>query len=418
MRWRLSVLMFLQYAVPGAWGPLFTLYLQEQEFTPPERAWACATSALGALAAPLPWGQIADRWLAAQHCISLCAFCGAILLWLLAELTAPVDVFLAALGFWFFMIPVMSLGTALTFRHLPNPERDFGRVRMWGTVGWVAAGLILTHWFADPEYLRWLLSWVRPAHPVSELADAFRLGGALGLVLAVYALTLPHTPPMVRHSANESTQRSWLRSAFGAPLLAMKLFRLGSFRVFCLCLLGLYVTLPFSAQLTPLLLKDLGVPQVWLPLTLTIAQSLEVVTLGMLPIILLRLEEKGTMFLGILAWAIALVILTLGQPPWLVIASLGLHGIFITCFLVAGQVFVNRRSPGDVRASAQALLQVINGMGLLVGHLLVGWIVQMAAGDFTQAFAPAMILAAMLVLVFALGFRPGLDGATPQTPHS
>jgi hypothetical protein len=406
MRLRLSVLMFLQYAAPGAWVPLFPLILKELRFTPGEMALACATAALGALLAPLPWGQIADRWVASQHCISLCAFLGGMLLWVLAELTTPWQVFLATLGFWFFMIPAITLGTALTFRHLQRPEREFGPVRMWGTLGWVAANLCLGCWFADTDFLGGLLEFLRPDNPVSELADAFRLGGIMAFCLSLYALSLPHTPPSPRRPPRVDQRRpGWFRSSFEAPLLAWQLFRQRSFLVFCVCLMGLYITMPFSTQLTPLLLQDLGVTKTWLPATLTIAQSLEVATLGLLPIILLRLEMKGTLFLGIFAWTSALTVLALGHPAWLVIGSLGLHGVYITCFLVAGQVFVNRRAQQDIRASAQALLQFLNGLGLLAGHLLVGWIRSLDAGRFAPAFAMAAVLAGTLLIGFVLGFR-------------
>jgi predicted MFS family arabinose efflux permease len=120
---------------------------------------------------------------------------------------------------------------------------------------------------------------------------------------------------------------------------------------------------------------------------------------------LLRLEVKGTLLLGIVAWTSALTVLAVGQPPWLVIVSLGLHGVFITCYLVAGQVFVNRRAQDDIRASAQALLQFLNGIGLLAGHLLVGWIRSREPGRFFPAFAMAAVLSGTLVVVFVLGFR-------------
>ena len=165
MRARLSLLMFLQYAVPGSWVPLFSLILAEMGFSPREVAWACATSALGALLAPLPWGQIADRLVAAERCISFCAFICGILLWVLAELRAPWSVFIVTLAFWFFMIPVLSLGTALTFRHLQHPERDFGPVRMWGTLGWAAANWCLGCWFADADFVLACLASVRPECP-------------------------------------------------------------------------------------------------------------------------------------------------------------------------------------------------------------------------------------------------------------
>jgi MFS family permease len=394
MRGRLSVLMFLQYAVCGAWVPLFSLILQKLDFTPTEIAWACATAALGALLAPLPWGQIADRWVPAQHCISFCALVAGVLLWVLSELTTPWPVFLTTLGFWFFMVPVISLGTSLTFRHLQHPEREFGPVRMWGTIGWVGANWFLTFWFAA------FLSGD------GSLADAFRLGGSLAFVLTLYAWTLPHTPPSTRRMELAAARRSgWLWSALEAPLLAMRLFRQRAFLIYCVCLMGLYITMPFSGQLTPLLLEALGVATPWLPATLTIAQSLEITTLGLLPIILLRLEIKGTLLLGMLAWAGALTVLTVGQPLGLVIPSLGLHGIYITCFLVAGQVFVNRRAQQDIRASAQALLQFLNGVGMLFGNLLVGAIRALAPDRFMPSFAVAAALAGTLVVVFVVGFR-------------
>ncbi|MCI0738905.1 MAG: MFS transporter [Gemmataceae bacterium] len=415
LRWRLSVLMFLVYAVPGAWGPLFSLYLHEElHFTPQETAWACCTSALGALSAPLLWGQVADRWLATQHCISLCSFASGILLYFLTLWSSPWAVFLTAWGFWFFMVPVFSLGTSLTFRHLPKPDKQFGLVRMWGTVGWMGMGLLLTHWFSEPAYLAILRDWLHPATHHSAFTDAFRLGSFLALTLALYAWTLPHTPPAPRSifssgpggsKGASAPLRKWFWSLLDAPLLAFRLCRQPPIAVFCFCMFGLYVTMPFSGQMTPLLLRQLGVDRADIPVTLTLAQSLEILTLGFLPIILLRLEEKGTLLLGIASWALALAVLTWGQPAWLVIASLGLHGVYITCFLVAGQVFVNRRAPKDIRASAQALLQFINGFGLLLGHLLAGWLRQLQGGDFGRAFAPAAILATALVVFFILGFR-------------
>src|SRR5205814_8658073 len=142
------------------------------------------------------------------------------------------------------------------------------------------------------------MAYVRPAYPASQLADAFRLGGLLAFVLSLYAWTLPNTPPSPsRPEVSSAHPRRWFWSIFEAPLLALQLFRERSFLIFCACLMGIYITMPFSTQLTPLPLSDLGVARTWLPATLTIAQSLEMASLGLLPIILLRLEVKGTLFL-------------------------------------------------------------------------------------------------------------------------
>jgi MFS family permease len=409
---RLGALMFLQYAVLGAWVPLFSLILTELEFSPAEIAWASTTSALGSLLGPLPWGQIADRVLATERCISLCSFASGILLFVVSELRAPWAVFLVMLGFWFFMVPLISLGTALTFRHLAAPERQFGPVRMWGTIGWVTANLLLAGWFADPDFVCACMAYVRPLQPLSELADAFRLGGVFAFVLSVYAWTLPSTPPSPVRLEVHAARSRWA-ATFEAPLLAMRLLRKRSVLVLCTCLMGLYITFPFSIQLTPLLLEHSGVTRAWLPATLTIAQSLEITSLALLPLIVLRLEEKGTLVLGIFAWALALTVLTLGEPLWLVIASLGLHGIFITCFLVAGQVYINRQAAKDIRASAQALLQFINGIGLFSGNLLVGAIRTLDVRSFAPAFGVAAVLASVLAVLFLVGFRTEAEYTKP-----
>jgi nucleoside transporter len=393
LRWRLSLLMFLQYAAPGACWPLFSRHLQQLQFGEMEIGSACATSALGAILAPLVAGQIADRWFPAQRCVACCAFLAAILLCLLAELTRPAAVFWTSLAFWMVTVPTLTLGTALSFTHLASPERDFGRVRLWGTIGWVVPGWLLGYWFSDPEWLAFLNEWFRPDSPQSEMSDLFRLAAVLEFLLAAYACTLPHTPPR-RHAG------SWL-----APLGALHLLRRPSFAIYCATSLGLCVTIPFGSQVTPLLLAHLGISPAWLPPTLTISQSMEVATLALLPVLLLRLGLRGTMFLGLAAWTLTQAILTLGQPVWLVVAALGGTGVCVCCFQVAGQLFVNSRARGDIRASAQGLLTFVNGLGLLAGNLLAGWVRKQAGGEFPPTFAVGAAITCILAMFFLLAFN-------------
>jgi MFS family permease len=397
LRWRLSVLMFLLYGVPGAWCPLFSLRLEELGFTPLETGWAFTTQALASLVAPLAAGQVADRWWPAERCLSFCALAAGALLWLLAELTSPAAVFATALAFWLAMVPVLTLGVSLSFSHLPSPERDFGGVRVWGTVGWVVPGWLLGYWFTEP-------AWLGMARSGRDLADAFRLGGVLALALGLYAWMLPHTPPRRR-------AESWL-----APLAALRLLRERSFAVYCAAALGLYLTLPFLQQVVPLLLEHLGIPRPWWGPALTISQSMEIFALVLLPWLLLRVGVRGTMLLGLLAWGTGMTVMAVGQPTWLVVASLGCNGLCICCFLVAGQVFVNSRARGDIRASAQGLLAFTNGLGLFLGSLLVGWVRELTGGAFPPTLAVGAVLAAALVVLFFAGFAP--DGTTPARSAS
>lgn len=394
MRLRLSILMFLQYAPPGALLPLYTIWLTDElHFTPMQTAWCCATQALATVFAALIAGQVADRWMPAEKCLIACAFLAGIDLWLLAGLEAPVPVFLATLVFWLLCGSFLLLGVTISFTHLARPENEYGQVRLWGTVGWMVAGWGLGYWLSQPEWLReWTVAWW-PASPRSKLADSFRLAAIWAFVLGAYGLTLPHTPP-----ARDATHRA-------APLAAMRLLRHMPFAVYFFCAVGVCATLPFSAQMTPLLLDDLGVARAWLSPTLTLGQISELLSLAILPMLMANFGAKRTMLLGMATWLAALCILAVGRPVGLVIASLAFNGILIAGFLVAGQVFVNGLATGDVRASAIGLLTFAHGVGMLIGNVLVGLLRKWTGDDLPRTFAFGAGLMGCLLFAFLIGFQ-------------
>jgi predicted MFS family arabinose efflux permease len=390
VRFRLSLLMFLQYAFPGALLQLYSLHLQNLGFGPLEVGACCSTQAVASVLVTLLVGQAADRWFSAERCLAVCALLAGVLLWVLPELRDVRALFAVTLLFWMLTNPILLLGTALSFAHLPHPERDYGPVRLWGTVGWmVPCWLLLAgglfgglFWQGDWDACTWL----------------FRLGAAFAIVLGVYALTLPHTPP----------RRDAPRRA--APLAALRLVRGRSFAVYCVCLVGVCVTWPFTTQATPLLLARLGLPRIWISPTMTISQVTEIIALALLPMLLLRLGIRGTMLLGLGAWTAALTLLALGQPL-LVLSSLVFNGFCVSGFLVAGQVLVNRHATGDLRASVQALLSFVNGSAQLAGHFLVGWLRSMHGGQTPQAFTVAACIMAGMCVLFVAAFRD--DGRQP-----
>ncbi len=397
--------MFVLYAVSGAWVPVLSVHLKDLAFSPVQIGWVGATYALAALATPFLAGQMADRWFPAERCLAAFALTGGCLLWLLAELADPVTVFCVCLAVWLVLVPATTLSISICFTHLPDPARQYGSVRMWGTVGWVAAGLVLGWWRGDPAWLTGLMAWLRPGGPQSEWADALRFAGLLSFALAGLALTLPHTPPARRRRGSRS---SWL-----APLAALHLLRRRNVAVYCACALGVCVSIPFNSLFTPLLLQRLGVPPGWVPQTLTLAQSMEIVTLASLPWILGRLGVRGTMVLGLLASVLLMAALSCGEPLWLVAASLGLNGVCICCYLVAGQVFVNGQARRDVRASTQSLLTFANGLGQLIGNVLSGWVHERAGGAFAPTFAAAAAVSAGALGLFLIGFRDAAEEPEP-----
>ena len=395
LRWRLCLLMFLYYAIQGAFVPLFSLRLQELGLTPLEMGWACATQALATVVAPLVAGQVADRWFPAERCLAVCSLLSGILLWILADLASAVAIFTISLALWLVLAPASTLSTALSFAHLPHQGRHFGPIRLWGTVGWVVAGWLVGFRLGQPAWSGQWFAWPHLLTPTSGLADTFRVASLSAFILSAYALTLPHTPPQRRLG-------DWL-----APLAAASLLCDRPFAIFWLCALGVCVTLPFTTQVTPLLLEHLGIPRPWISPTLTLGQSMEIVSLALLPMFLLRLGIRRTMLLGLGAWALLLAMLTRGEPVWLVVASLSLNGLCICCFIVAGQVFANGRAREDVRVSVQALLNVTSGLGLLGGNLLVGWVRRQTEEEFPPTFRIAAVIAGVLVLLFFLSFSPG-----------
>jgi len=400
---RLSLLMFLAFAIMGAWVPVLSPNLNRLGFAPKETAWVFASNALAALIAPLFWSQVADRWVPAERCICFGATSCAILLWIMAGVEEVGTLFWMSLAFWFFLLPTLSLSSALTFRHLPHPEKQFGKVRVWGTVGWISGGLVLSSWLSQPI---WLREWMTGSSIPPDLGDSMRLGALFAALLAMHALSLPATPPS---PSSAEAGANWIRRWLDAPLRATSMFRRRSFGIYVICMFFLYVTWPFNLQLTSLLIQGLGVEKRNLSTMLTIAQTTEVLTLVLLPRILMRFGQKGTMVLGLLSWVTALTAFSIGRPLAFVAPSMVFHGLYITCFLVAGQVFVNRIAQHDFRASAQGMLLVVQGMGLFIGNIAVGFVREWAGDDVSRAYLPPLAITIVLTVLFATSFRSAGD---------
>ena len=183
---RLAALMFLQYAFPGALLQLYSLHLEKRlGFGPRTIGICCATQALGTVIGVLLAGQAADRWFRAERVVAVCSLLAGVLMWLLTALTDPIAVFVATLAFWLMAAPVMMLGVTICFRHMAWPDRDFGAVRLWGTIGWIVPGWLLLGWAS-------MSAADGTDGPGTML---FRLGSVFAFALGIYAFTLPATPP-------------------------------------------------------------------------------------------------------------------------------------------------------------------------------------------------------------------------------
>ncbi|MFO0952327.1 MAG: MFS transporter [Isosphaeraceae bacterium] len=390
MRFRLSLMMALVYAVQGAFWPLLAVHLKDLGIAGPARGWIFATLAIGSVAMPLGAGQFVDRRMASQRLLGLICAVATLFLILLAAgvISGAGRLFLFFLAFWLVVAPIFTLSNTIALRHLDQPQSQFAGVRLWGTVGWMAVG--------------WAVSIVMAisgsAYEGRGAFDAFWVSALLAGVLSVYSFTLPHTPPLASLDEGPSGQRGLAG--------AIALTRKPGMPVFLLTALGVHLTTPFVFQVMPNYLESRGLPRAWISSALTIGQVPEIAMLAALPWVMHRIGTKATLAMGVGSWVIRYGSLAFQPPLWVVIAGMPLHGVAIACFTVAGQVYMDSRADRELRASAQGLYMVLTaGLGCLGGSLLAGQVVGRLSGDYARVFLVPCVIDAALLVYFCAGFR-------------
>ena len=394
VRWRLSVMMFLQYMVWGAWSPVLSAYLERIGFSGTQTGWVYAMLPLGCMIAPFVGGQLADRYVATEKLLVVLHLAGGVLLCAMAG-AGSYRPFLILMFAWSLVYaPTLALTNSITFHHLPDAEKKFGLVRVFGTLGWIAVGLMLT-----------VLRKVWPeAQGLPGLggADSLWLAGVVSLVLGLFCVALPRTPPA------KSGASPW------AFLSALKLLRDPSFALFIIIAFIVSTELMFYYVLTAPFLQAIGISSDNVPAVMTIAQTAEIGTMLALPWMLGNWGVRKTMVVGILSWPIRYAVFAYGHPTGLVIAALTLHGLCYVCFFVVAYIHVNSVATPDIRASAQSLITFVTlGLGMYIGSLIAGWIRDyFTAGvatsqvvDYTKVFLVPCVLTTVCAIVFFFGFR-------------
>jgi nucleoside transporter len=396
----LAVMMFLQYAIWGAWSVALSGYLeQELGFAGLGLALIYNALPLMSLIVPFTAGQVADRFMPAQRALALFHLLGGLLLFGLAFQRELVPMTTLMLAYAFFYAPTLALSNSVAFRNLKDPEVEFGPIRMWGTIGWIVANLLVTFVRSNFQSLQW------------GVIDVFALAGGISVLAAVLSLTLPHTPP-----ARESSDPLAFTKAFG-------LLRDPNYRIFFIIALIVGTELPLYYVLTFPFLQSaggvVGITSENLPTWMTIAQVAEIFTIAfMLPAVLPIWGVRKTMLLGIFAWPARYAVFALAwamhqQAPWtvwLAVASLALHGFCYVFFFVVAFIYTDMVAPRDVRSSAQALINVaVLGVGMLIGGFFAGWLKDFFTADgvtnYTMVFLVPTVITVLAGIAFALLFR-------------
>ncbi len=379
LRARLGAYMFVAFAINGAWMSALAQHLKDLGFGDYEISLVLSASAIANLVAPLAAGQAVDRWFAAEKFL-LAANLGTAAFLAGAFLRTDFPSLLALmLGAQLCFVATIPLSVSLAYRHLPDPAREFPRVRAWGTLGWVAGAWGLTGWL----------------HVSGRgLRDALAIAAVLAAAAAACSPFLPHTPP--RRGA---ARRFAVGEAFG-------MLRDPSFALFVGLMFLLQLATAFYFTRSPIFLHHVGVPKPNLPLVISIGQVVEVAMIFAMGRIFGRVGMKGVIALGILSWTLRCGIFALGAPAWLVIASMAFHGPCFAFARIAPTMYVERVAPADSRASAQSLLSLImDGAGVLLGNLAAGFAAKRLGGDWRAFWLVPAIATACVLLVYLVAFR-------------
>jgi nucleoside transporter len=387
---RLSVMMFLEFFIWGAWFVTMATYLTSGlGFSDGENALAYATQSWGAIVAPFVIGLIADKYVNAERLLGVIHLVGAVLMYLLANATQFAGFYPYLLLYMILYMPTLALVNAISFRQIDDPARRFGYIRFWGTLGWIIAGLLISYGF----------DWDAQA---DLLGNTFTMAAVASLVLGIFSFTLPATPP-------QKAAGGGLREALGLDALA--LLRDRNFLVFFVASVLICIPLAFYYQHANQFLTEIDVANA--AGIQTLGQVSELVFMLLVPFFLKRFGMKTTLLIGMLAWAARYVLFAYGnggELAFMLIVGIVLHGVCYDFFFVSGQVFTDSKAGPRYKSAAQGLITLATyGLGMLFGF----WI----AGELTNAFAldaghdwhsiwiyPAAFAAAVAV-AFALLFR-------------
>jgi nucleoside transporter len=389
-RLQLSAMMFLNFFVWGAWYVTMGTYLKsELNVSDVNIGVAYGTQALGAIAAPFIIGLIADKFFAAQKILGVLHLIGAGLMYYLSSSPEFGTFYPILLVYMILYMPTLALVNAVSFKQMKSPEKEFANIRVWGTIGWIVAGLMIG----------WL-AWEQK----KSLSNTFLLASILSLVLGIYSFFLPNTPP----------PKAGTKTTFGEiiGLDAVGLLKDRNYLVFFLASLLICIPLAFYYQETNIFLNELNVPSA--AGKMTFGQMSEMLFLFAMPWFFTRLGVKKMLLVGMAAWALRYLLFGFGDAGsgmWMLYLGIILHGVCYDFFFVTGQIYTDERAGERIRSSAQGMITLATyGVGMLIGFWIAGLVANKYAAsanvhDWKSIWIVPAVIAVVIFLLFAIFFK-------------
>jgi nucleoside transporter len=404
LKFKLSLFNFLQYFIWGSWYVSLGIYLGKGlNFSGQEIGAAYGAFAIGSMISPFFVGLIADRYFSSEKMLAALSIAGGVALCCLPEVTTFKAFYPTLIVYCALFAPTLALGNSLALHHLEDAKTAFPRVKLWSAVGWIGGGVTLS-----------LLSG-------EQSSIQFYLAGGVSIVLGIFSLTLPHTPP----------QKTGKDVSFGEllGLDALALMKKPSFAIFIVCMFLICVPLYFYFVMMGMYLAELG----WTGIAgkMTLAQISDIVFLFMLPVMLRALGYKKTIFLGILAWVIRYFALggsvgIVGMQVPLIFGAILLHGVCYDFLFIAGQLYVDEQANPRIRGACQGFIAfILWGIGAFVGTMLAGWTLdaysikdslgEVVGHDWVNIWPIPAWLAVGVLVIFALFFQEPSREAKPES---
>jgi len=390
-RAKLSVMMFLQFFIWGAWYTTIAVYMTHHGMETLTH-WPYTVNPIAAIVAPFFLGLVADRYFATEKVLGILHLLGCVVMFVVPRATGVPTVFILLLLLYnLCYMPTLGLANSLAFHHIQSQEKQFPLIRVFGTIGWIVAGLIV--------------SWLK----VEPTAIPLLIATGASFVFGLFAFFLPHTPP------KSLGRKVTVRDVLG--LDALSLMKDRSFAIFVLGSLLICIPLAFYYNFTNLFLNESGM------LNAAAKQSLgqvsEVLFMLVMPFFFRRLGVKWMLIAGMAAWAGRYLLFAFGNASELVFMyylGILLHGICYDFFFVTGQIYVDKTAPKSIQASAQGFITLVTyGVGMLIGSWVSGPVVDRYATklgeavthDWTSIWLWPASMAFVIILLFAFFFDGG-----------